>query len=125
MYIGWAPFHVSGSAGLNLSGVGCIYEDWVACIRVGLPLLGDGCIYQEWVACMRVGLHGSGLSCIYHGWVACIRVGLPLSGMVCMYQGWVAWIWFEVYILANLIQKQRLKCMYLSKDTGSKIFVVH
>ena len=33
--------------------------------------------------------------------------------MVRMYQGWVAWIWFEVYILANLIHKQRLKCMQL------------
>jgi len=65
MYIGWAPFHVSGSAGLNLSGVGCMYEDWVACIRVGLPLLGDGCIYQEWVACIRIGLHVSGLGCLY------------------------------------------------------------
>ena len=28
---------------------------------------GEGCMYQGWVACIRVGLHASGLGCMYQG----------------------------------------------------------
>ena len=78
-----------------------MYHGLVESIRVGLHVLGLGCMYQEYVicirsllhvsgfesACIRRRLHVSGLGCMYQGWVACIRLGLHVSGLGSMYLG--------------------------------------